>query len=141
MKKIIYTITAILALVFTTNAMAKDENKVMPSIYVFGVSTSFNDSLVFFTDVMKLDSAWQDGKSGFIYGRGNYSFQLHDYLGRKGYPNRTCIFVSDKNIKNVTKKYEKMKSRYTKKGKCEILLIDKSEFVFTPVEPQLSGGN
>ena len=31
------------------------------------------------------------------------------------------------------KKDEKMKSRYAKKGGSDILLIDKSEFAFTPI--------
>ncbi|RRC99128.1 hypothetical protein [Prevotella sp. OH937_COT-195] len=140
MKKIIYTIIAILCFVFTIDTMAKDGNKVMPSIYVFGVSTSFNDSLVFFTDIITLDNALKEGKTDFILSRGNYSIQLREYLESKGYLKRTCVFVYGKDLKKVKKKYEKMKSRYTKKNGCDIILIEKSEFVFTPITPSFSSG-
>lgn len=119
----------------TLGTMAKGGNKVVPRVYAFGMSLSFNDSIVFFTDIMPLDSVWEDSKSGFIMGRDNYSWQLGNYLESRGYPKRTCLFVSGKDRKKVAKKYDKMRSRFTKKGGVDILLIDKSEFTFTPIIP------
>ena len=82
---------------------------------------------------MELEGAWVESKTGFIVSRDNYSYQLRDHLASKGYPKRTCIFISGKNLKDVTKKYDKLKSRYVKKGGSDILLIDKSEFTFKPI--------
>lgn len=49
-------------------------------LYVYGVATSFNDSTVYITEIQQLDSAWVDTKTGFLYSRNNYSFQLRDHL-------------------------------------------------------------
>ena len=133
MKKIVYIIIAVLCMATTARVMAKGDDTVAPRMYVFGVSTSFNDSTVFFTEIMELDSAWVEAKTGFIVGRDNYSYQLRDHLASKGYPKRTCIFVYDQSLKKATKKYDKLKSRYVKKGGNDILLIDKSEFAFKPI--------
>lgn len=57
----------------------KDKNKY--GVYLAGVSASFADSLVFFTDIQYLDSAAVDDK-GFLVSRSSYSFQLKDYWNR-----------------------------------------------------------
>ena len=133
MKKELYIIIAVLSMASTVSIMAKGGEELAQKMYVFGVSTSFNDSTVFFTEIMELEGAWVESKTGFIVSRDNYSYQLRDHLASKGYPKRTCIFISGKNLKDVTKKYDKLKSRYVKKGGSDILLIDKSEFMFKPI--------
>lgn len=76
----------------------KDKNKY--GVYLAGVSASFTDSLVYFTDVQYLDSAAVDSK-GLLVGRALYSIQLKDYLEQKqNGKNRTCfIFFSRKKKK------------------------------------------
>lgn len=138
MKKILYLIFVVIGLASAMNVTAKGVEEMVPKMYVFGVSTSFNDSTVFFTEIMELDSAWVDSKTGFIDNREEYSYQLRDHLASKGYPKRTCVFVSGTNLKKVTKKYDKMKSRFAKKGGCDLLLIDKSEFSFKAISPTQS---
>ena len=133
MKKALYIIIAVLSMASTVSITAKGGEELAQKMYVFGVSTSFNDSTVFFTEIMELEGAWVESKTGFIVSRDNYSYQLRDHLASKGYPKRTCIFISGKNLKDVTKKYDKLKSRYVKKGGSDILLIDKSEFMFKPI--------
>ncbi len=133
MKKIIYIIIAILCMASTVSITAKGGEEMVLKMYAFGVSTSFNDSTVFFTEIQELDSAWVESKTGFIVSRDNYSYQLRDHLASKGYPKRTCIFISGKDLKDVAKKYDKLKSRYVKKGGSDILLIDKSEFTFKTI--------
>lgn len=54
-------------------------------LYVYGVATSFNDSTVYITEIQQLDSAWVDTKTGFLYSRNNYSFQLRDHLKANGF--------------------------------------------------------
>ena len=67
---------------------AKNEAK---TAYIFGFASSFNDSTVYFTSVQQVDSAYFTGKSKFLVGRDNYSYQLRDYLEQagKGYKTKT----------------------------------------------------
>lgn len=129
---------AILCMATTVGISAKDNDIKPVKVYAFGVSTSFNDSTVFFTEIQELDSVWIETKSEFVVGRDDFSGQLRDHLSGKGYPKRTCIFVSSPNLKKVEKKYNKMKQRFVKKGGCDLLLIDRTEFMFKPFTPSMS---
>ena len=81
---------------FQTEISAK--GKIVPEMYIFGFSASFKDSVVYFTEINKIDSAWIDSKTGFLLGRDNYAYQLKNYLTQdKNNPNRTCIVIFDKN--------------------------------------------
>ncbi|MBR1400546.1 MAG: hypothetical protein IJ604_04325 [Prevotella sp.] len=120
----------------------------MPKIYIFGFSASFNDSIIYFTEIQELDSAWIDDKTNFLLERNNYSYQLRDYLTEKGQPNRTCVTTYALERKDIEKKYIEMKNLYTKepkgkKGKkkknrnFDIRLLTLNDFkyeVITPVE-------
>ncbi len=86
------------------------------TLYVFGFAFSFNDSTVFITDLMTLDSAWLETHSQALYERQNYSYQLKEYLQRsQNFPNATCAIIYSQNQKKAEKKYLKMRQRYTKK--------------------------
>ena len=111
-------------------------------IYVFGVSASFNDSLVYFTDIQIIDSAWIDDKTTFLLKRSDYTRQLRDYFITRGEPNRTCIFSFATTEKDIMKKYNRMRKKfsYTKKKRpssYDIKDIDKSQFAFVRVEPEV----
>ena len=82
-------------------------------IYVYGFSASFNDSTVYLTDIMELDSAWINVKTKFLYGRESYSYQLKNYLQEKGVETPTCIVSYALKRKDAEKKYLKLKKRYT----------------------------
>lgn len=45
------------------NSISK--NKCVPKVYVFGLAASFNDSIVYLTNIQELDSAWIDDKNDF----------------------------------------------------------------------------
>lgn len=99
------------------------------SVYAFGVSASFVDSVVYFTDIQVLDSV-QLTADGFLPKREAYSNQLKNYFESKGESNRTCmIYFSEspqkinKELKSVADKYKKSKSLIVKK-------LEKSEFHF-----------
>ena len=64
-------------LLIAVSMQAKDE---MKRIYIFGFASSFNDSIVCFTDVQAVDSAWLNSKNHFLVSREYYSYQLRDYL-------------------------------------------------------------
>ena len=79
-KNIIIIITIAIAIMasWTQNTAAK--LKCIPKIYAFGFSASFNDSIVYFTDIQEIDSAWINEKNKFLVSRDNYSYQLKNYL-------------------------------------------------------------
>ncbi|MBQ8988488.1 MAG: hypothetical protein IJ067_02195 [Prevotella sp.] len=126
---------ALLAALAYVQVSAK--NHVVPKAYMFGFSASFNDSIVYFTDIQEVDSVWLTGKKNMLAGRGNYSYQLRNFFtNERDMPHRTCIVVSDVKLKNVEKKYNKMKKQYTggkNAGKYDVRFLPATEFKFTSV--------
>lgn len=114
------------------SAMA--ENKAR-TVYLYGFAASFNDSTVYFTGVQKLDSAYLDTKTKFLYSRENYSYQLRDYLAGIGFSNATCITSFAGTPKEAEKKYQALRKKYTGKGNYVIKDIKEAEFSFKPISP------
>lgn len=110
---------------------SKDKNKY--GVYMAGVSASFTDSLVYFTDVQYLDSAVVDNK-GFLVGRSQYSVQLKDYLETKeGVKNRTCFMFFNVKKNKLQKELLKLKEKYGK-GNTLVLKSVNPEFKFEKAE-------
>lgn len=109
-------------------------------IYLFGASASFNDSIVYFTDIQIIDSAWVDDNGLKLMGRADYSNQLRNYLNGRGETNRTCLVSFATKEKDILKKMQKMKKQFTgtKKHpkKFDIREIDEDEFRFLGVTPE-----
>lgn len=98
-----------------------------------GVSASFADSLVFFTDIQYLDSAAVDDK-GFLVSRSSYSFQLKDYLEQKqGEKNRTCFMFFNRKKGKLEKEIQKLKEKYAK-GKTLVIRSVDTDFKFEKPE-------
>ena len=109
--KIVASLFIVLA-VCTASTM---ENK--KGMYMVGVSASFTDSLIYFTDIQFLDSVELD-KNELLPMRGQYSDQLDSYLEQvKGMENRTCFIYFDEKKSKVEKTIKKMKEKYQKDGK------------------------
>lgn len=109
--KIVASLFIVLA-VCTASTM---ENK--KGMYMVGVSASFTDSLIYFTDIQFLDSVELD-KDELLPMRGQYSDQLESYLEQvKGMENRTCFIYFDEKKDKVEKTIKKMKEKYQKDGK------------------------
>ena len=101
-------------------------------MYMAGVSASFTDSLIYFTDVQFVDSVVLD-KNKLLPLRGLYSEQLEDYLENNlGLKDRTCFIYFDKKKDKVEKEIKKMKAKYLKEGKSVLKEVD-TEFKFTKV--------
>lgn len=107
-------------------------------VYICGFTTSFNDSTVYFTDIQLVDSAYTDSKTGFLYSRENYSYQLREYLQRNGVAHPTCMTFYSKKRKDVEKKYAALKKRYATKGRYDIKYILESDFKFSHITPDES---
>lgn len=109
----------------------KDKNKY--GVYLAGVSASFADSLVFFTDIQFVDSAAVDEKD-MLVGRASYSYQLKDYLEQKqGEQNRTCFMFFNRKKAKLEKEMKKLKEKYQKGGTLVIRNVD-SAFHFEKPE-------
>lgn len=107
------------------------------STYAFGFAASFTDSVVHFTEIQQIDSAWFDSKSKFILSRDNYSYQLRDYLSTQlNLPHRTCIFIYGDDRKKLEKKYLKMKRQYatSAKNSFDIRVIPTTSFQFRAID-------
>lgn len=99
-----------------------------------GVSASFADSLVYFTEIQYLDSVKLDKKTTLLYGRSQYSEQLDDYMeGVKGMKTRTCFVYFNENKAKLEKTIKKLKEKYNEGGKS-ILRDMGSEFKFRKAE-------
>ena len=105
-------------LLFVGNSMAQDRKT---AVYMFGFSASFNDSTVYITDIQKVEDAWVNNKSGFLINRDDYSYQLQNYLKQK----------------DIHKKYDSLKKKYTDKKKGDFLVnyLKPEDFTFTAVTP------
>lgn len=129
--KLLCFLFAVSIVVGATAKKSKDKNKY--GVYMAGVSASFTDSLVYFTDIQFLDSAQVDGK-GFLVGRSQYSVQLKDYLETKeGGKNRTCFMFFNLKKNKLQKELQKLKEKYNK-GKNMVLKDVNSEFKFEKAE-------
>lgn len=113
----------------------------VPKMYMFGFAASFNDTIVYFTNVIEVDSVWIESKNKFLLGRSTYSHQLRDYLGAAHHmPMRTCIVMYDQKRSNLEKKLIKMKKLYTKskdgKTHFDIRYLADDEFHFKAIDWQ-----
>ena len=98
-------------------------------VYVAGVSASFSDSLVYFTEAIFVDSVVLD-KNDFLPQRYQYSSQLTDYMLQKyGLPNRTSFVYFNVSKEKLEKTIKKLKEKYQKSGKSQLKQVD-AEFKF-----------
>ena len=104
------------------------------SVYIVGVSASFTDSLVYFTEIQLLDSVKLD-KNKMLPERAQYSYQLKNYLeNQEGLTNRTCFVYFSNNKKKLQKTIGKMKTKYQKGKTMLIREVNPNEFRFTKPE-------
>ena len=103
----------------------KDKHKY--GVYITGVSASFSDSLVYFTNIQYVDK-------DLLGGRAEYSMQLKDYLeSNKKLKNRTCFVYFNRKKKNLQKEINKLKEKYQKNKSIVVLEVD-PEFIFKKAE-------
>ena len=103
------------------------------SVYIVGVSASFTDSLVYFTEIQEMDSVWLDNK--MLPGRSQYSYQLKNYLeNEEGLTNRTCFVYFSNSRKKLQKSVNKMKAKYQKGKTLLIREVNPNAFKFKKPE-------
>ena len=112
----------------------KAEERIMP-VYAFGFSASFNDSTVYFTDIQTIDSVAIDTKTGFILERGIYANQLRDFITFNcGEANPTSVFFYAVRLKDLAKKFRRMKQRYVQSNKFDVKYIAPDDFAFRQLD-------
>jgi len=93
-----------------TGASAID---VPAKVYMFGFAASFNDSIIYMTEIQEVDSAWISQKGKLLAEREVYSFQLKNFLERTyKAKNETCVTFFALKKKDCEKKFLKMKKMY-----------------------------
>ena len=123
--KIVASLFIVLAMC-TASTLENKKN----GMYIVGVSASFTDSLIYFTDIQFVDSVNVD-KNKLLPMRSQYSDQLENFLEQvKGMKNRTCFIYFNEKKSKLEKNINKMKENYQKEGKS-ILRELGDEFKFT----------
>ena len=107
----------------------KDKTKGM---YIVGVSASFSDSVIYFTDVQFVKNL-SLGSDKLLEMRSYYSDQLDEYLeADKGLKNRTSFVYYNTKKEKLDKIIKKMKDKYLKEGKSVLRDLG-SDFKFVRV--------
>ena len=133
LKYILFTL--LLAVAMPTEMQAKKVMK--PIMYMFGFSASFQDSIIYMTDVQEVKNVWYDSKDKFLLGREHYSSQLKNYLeNTKQQPNRVCVVMFAETRKDIEKLFIKMRKEYTvkAKGRYDMRYLTTEEFRFEAVD-------
>jgi len=123
-----------IALVFTMcSAFSLKKGNSKP-VYAFGISASFTDSVVYFTDIQILDSA-KISKDGFLAHRELYSYQLKNYLeDNLLQQNSTCMIYFSENKSKLEKEATKILNKYKKSRNMTVTRIEADKFRFTKPE-------
>lgn len=132
LKYILFSL--LLAIAMPMEIQAKRVKK--PLMYMFGFSASFQDSIIYMTDVQEVQNVWYDTKTKFLLGREHYSSQLKNYLENSmQQSNRVCVVMFAETRKEAEKLFIKLRKEYTikAKGRYDVRYLTTGEFKFTPI--------
>jgi len=128
--KFMKVFASLFVLLMVCSAFSLKGKKQENGMYMVGVSASFTDSLIYFTDIQYVDSV-NLGKDKLLPLRQLYSEQLENYLENNlGLQDRTCFIYFDEKKAKLEKVIKKMKAKYQKEGKA-ILKETGADFKFT----------
>ena len=127
MKKMNMLVALFVVLLCSSFTLGKGKGK-NKNVYMAGVSASFSDSLIFFTDIQLVDSVELD-KDKLLPERQQYSTQLKRFLEGQGMKNRTCFIYFNTNRKKLEKAIRKMKEEYQEGGRNILRQVD-ADFKF-----------
>lgn len=117
---------SLLLVFFVASAFTMQDDK-KNGVYIAGVSASFSDSLVYFTEAIFVDSVVLEHKTGFLPERYQYSTQLTDYMSAKyGLHHRTSFVLFNNDKAKLEKELKKLKEKYQKSGKSMLKEVDSS---------------
>lgn len=137
MKAWIYAalVTFLFALPLSTKAEDGD-GKNITAAYIFAVGISHTDSVVYISEIQKLDEAIIENKTGFLNRMPEYSDQFRSALTSAYSGYITCSVFYDAKLEKVQKKRAKLISLYgQKKNYMQVVEIENDKFTFTPLRP------
>ena len=98
--------------------------------YLFGVSFSQSDSIVYFTEIQPLEGVKLQSRSRILPDRQHYAYELKDYMNfTEGKPGRTSAIYFAKSRKKLEKIEAKIKKKVLHKDKGTVRYLgDKFRF-------------
>lgn len=134
MRRILFIL---LSLCLSIGIQAKKESKTeLVTVYLYGMSSSFRDSVVYMTDIQKVDGAYLLPK-GLLGGLSEYVSQMNTHFAKQGFVDEkkrinTVFFKTTR--KKAEKAYLKLRKRY--QNSAVILKpLPESEFIFKTIAP------
>lgn len=133
MKKVLFiflfALVATVAVARGKKETKKDKEVKQVSVYILGASISFSDSIVYFTEIQKLDSVVLE--NGFLPHRQYYAYELKDYMNfNESMPGRISMIYFDEKLNRLEKKEHKIKKHIMEnEGKIVRYLGSKFKFV------------
>lgn len=107
------------------------------TVYMFGFSASFNDSIVYFTPIQEMEAYIANDRTHFLLSREQYSYQFRNFFENRGQLHRTCVTMYALDRKDAEKKYQQLKEKYTtkSKGNFDVVTLADNDFKFETVTP------
>lgn len=98
-------------------------------VYAYGVSASFKDSVVYFTELQVLDSVKLE--NGLLPRRYEYSQQLKTFMEESMHQSHeTCIIFFGRDKETLQKNEKKLRQKYLKDHTVTVKAISAAEFKF-----------
>ena len=130
---ILCCIACFICLCTTQKAFAQTQEK-DPTIYAFGYSTSFNDSVVYLTQIQELTGAKLEKGTNFLIDRARYATQLRTYLESRFWGHETAVIFFSEKKKQIEKKLQKVRREQQKKTGIRMIEIPASDFQFQSLD-------
>lgn len=100
-------------------------------VYLLGVSFSYGDSIVYFTELLPLEGVELESRSRILPNRQHYAYELKDYMTfQEGKSGRTSVIYFAKTRKKLEKIEAKVKNKILHKDKKTVRYLG-DKFVFT----------
>lgn len=112
----------------------KQEEPVMKPVSMFGVGISFTDSVVYMTELQRVDSAWITPSKKFLMDRSLYSLQLQYYMEHQGVKNSICSVFFSKSAGKVKRQWTKIRKRHEQSPTQRFKIVPLSDFRFQAEE-------
>lgn len=132
MKRILFCVCLLVmagGIVFAANTMKPRLQKVT----LFGVATSFTDSVAYITDVQELEVYVMP--NGFLADRSLYSLQFNNYLvAHQGREGMTCAIFFGKKRTRIEKRYQRVCKRIRQANDVVLYPLGTEHFRFEKEE-------
>lgn len=128
--RILKVLTALLLVVMLSSAGVVKKKDT--AVYLYGVSSSFSDTVVYFTEIQQLDI--ELAKGGVLPEMHNYSSQLENYIGvMKDKPHQTAATFYSTKKNSLEKERTKLYNRYKKKMRHSVVFLSSEDFTYQAV--------